>query len=153
MKILDYKGYYFLGIGGIGMSALARYFRHYGKKVGGYDKSRSELTLQLEEEGITCHYEDDAGVFDGFAKGLDRNTMLVVYTPAVPQDLAELKEARARGFALLKRSQVLGEITRQFRTIAVAGTHGKTTTTTMISHLLRSAGINCFSFMGGISAN
>mgnify|MGYP002780742512 CR=1 FL=1 len=153
MKILDHKLYYFLGVGGIGMSALARYFHHYGKDVRGYDKTNTALTSELEKEGIHCHYEEDVAGLQKIFSRYQPSDILVVYTPAIPADNKEFIYLQENGFKLLKRSQVLGEITRQFRTIAIAGTHGKTTTTTLVTHLLRTAGINCFSFMGGISKN
>jgi UDP-N-acetylmuramate--alanine ligase len=153
MKVLDHKLYYFLGIGGIGMSALARYFKHYGKDVAGYDKSPTELTSELESEGILCHYADDPTLVKKIFSKYDPSEILIVFTPAIPKDHKEYNYLLEQGHRLLKRSEVLGEITKQFRTIAIAGTHGKTTTTTMVSHLLKSAGLNCFAFMGGISRN
>lgn len=153
MDILKYKLYYFLGVGGIGMSALARYFNHYGKKVVGYDKTSTVLTSQLEGEGIVCHFEENLPLLKELLKQFSKEEILVVYTPAVPKEHQEYVYLLDNGFAILKRSQVLGEITRQFKTIAIAGTHGKTTTTTLVTHLLKSAGVNCFSFMGGISKN
>lgn len=153
MNILNYKLYYFLGIGGIGMSALARFFRHYGKQVAGYDKTESALTKQLVAEGIACSYEENPESFRQLLKIFKKEEILVVYTPAVPKEHSEYRFFVENGYTLLKRSQVLGEISDQFKTIAIAGTHGKTTTTTMVTHLLKSAGINCFSFMGGISKN
>ncbi len=153
MKILEYKLYYFLGIGGIGMSALARYFNHYKKPVKGYDKTRTTLTSKLEEEGIACHYEENVEALKNELAKYNKEEVLIIYTPAVPSDHKELMFLQENGYTILKRSAVLGEITRQFKTIAIAGTHGKTTTTTMVSHILKSSGINCFSFMGGISKN
>ncbi|MBI2721627.1 MAG: UDP-N-acetylmuramate--L-alanine ligase [Bacteroidetes bacterium] len=153
MKILDYKLYYFLGVGGIGMSALARYFNHYNKKVIGYDKTSTPLTLQLEEEGVICHYKDDVNYLNEILGIFKKDEVLIIYTPAIPQENQEYQYLIQKNYTILKRSQVLGEITRQFKTIAIAGTHGKTTTTTLVTHLLKSAGINCFSFMGGISKN
>ncbi|MBA3665243.1 MAG: UDP-N-acetylmuramate--L-alanine ligase [Bacteroidetes bacterium] len=153
MKILDYKLYYFLGVGGIGMSALARYFNHYQKTVLGYDKTLTPLTRKLGEEGIKCHYEEDEISLKKILADFSKEDVLVVYTPAVPLEHKEYQYLNDNGYKILKRSQVLGEITRQFKTIAIAGTHGKTTTTTLVTHLLKSAGINCFSFMGGISKN
>jgi len=153
MKILDYKLYYFLGVGGIGMSALARYFKHYGKSVYGYDKTQTALTSQLESEEITCHYEENVELLKQILTGLTRERVLIIYTPAVPIDHAEYQFLKDKEYTVLKRSQVLGEITKAFKTIAIAGTHGKTTTTTMVSHLLRSNQVNCFAFMGGISKN
>lgn len=153
MKILDYKLYYFLGIGGIGMSALARFFNHYGKTVEGYDKTETVLTKELEKENIKCHYTDEVGALKELLSGYKPEEVLIVYTPAVPKDQAEYVYLMNNGYTIKKRSEVLGEITRSFKTIAIAGTHGKTTTTTLVTHLLRSAGINCYSFMGGISKN
>lgn len=153
MKILDYKLYYFLGVGGIGMSALARYFNHYKKVVAGYDKTSTALTSQLEQEGIQCHFKDDTDLLKSILANYKKEEVLVVLTPAVPKEHAEYQYLIQNGYQVLKRSQVLGEITKQFKTIAIAGTHGKTTTTTLVAHLLKSGGINCFSFMGGISKN
>lgn len=153
MKVLDYKLYYFLGIGGIGMSALARYFNHYGKKVYGYDKTSSALTVELEKENIPCHYSEDVALLQKILSKYKPEEVLVVYTPAVPKNHAEYVYLTANNYVIKKRSEVLGEITKQFKTIAIAGTHGKTTTTTLVTHLLKTAGINCYSFMGGISKN
>ncbi len=153
MNILNYKLYYFLGIGGIGMSALARYFNHYGKKVSGYDKTRTTLTSQLENEGIPCHYEENVELLQKTLSGYKPEEVLIVFTPAVPLEHKEYIFLKQNGYTILKRSAVLGEITKQFKTIAIAGTHGKTTTTTMVSHLLKSNDVNCFAFMGGISKN
>jgi UDP-N-acetylmuramate--alanine ligase len=153
MNILNYKLYYFLGIGGIGMSALARYFNHYQKKVIGYDKTATRLTAQLEEEGIKCHFEENVNLLQEILSGYKKEEVLIIYTPAVPKEHAEYQFLLNNNYQILKRSQVLGEITKQFKTIAIAGTHGKTTTTTLVTHLLKSAGINCFAFMGGISKN
>jgi UDP-N-acetylmuramate--alanine ligase len=153
MNAMGYKLYYFVGIGGIGMSALARFFHHYGKRVHGYDKTSSELTRALEEEGINCYYDEDTTRLKQILSPYSANEILVVYTPAVPEDNAEFQYLKKAGYTFMKRAQVLGAISANFRTIAIAGTHGKTTTTTLVTHLLRSAGINCFSFMGGISKN
>lgn len=153
MNILNYKLYYFLGIGGIGMSALARYFNHYGKKISGYDKTKTTLTSQLEKEGIPCHYEENVELLQKTLSGYKPEEILVVFTPAVPLEHKEYAFLKQNGYTILKRSAVLGEITKQFKTIAIAGTHGKTTTTTMVSHLLKSNDVNCFAFMGGISKN
>lgn len=153
MNILNYKLYYFLGVGGIGMSALARYFRHYGKTVCGYDKTRSALCMELEQEGIAIHYEENEALVKELFSGYSKEEILIVYTPAVPKDHREFVFVQSQNYHLQKRSQVLGEITRQFRTIAIAGTHGKTTTTTLVTHILKTAGINCFAFLGGISQN
>jgi UDP-N-acetylmuramate--alanine ligase len=153
MKILDYKCYYFLGVGGIGMSALARYFKHYQKDVSGYDKTSTVLTKALESEGILCHYEERVDFLKELLQNYSKEEVLIVITPAVPAEHLEYQYLKDEQYHMLKRSQVLGEITRQFKTIAIAGTHGKTTTTTLVTHLLKEAGINCFSFMGGISRN
>ncbi|PBQ31432.1 UDP-N-acetylmuramate--L-alanine ligase [Sphingobacteriaceae bacterium] len=153
MNILNYKLYYFLGVGGIGMSALARFFNHYKKAVAGYDKTASELCKLLEEEGIVCHYNENVDALKELLAKYKKDDVLIVYTPAVPKEHAEYRYLSENNFTILKRSQVLGEITKQFKTIAIAGTHGKTTTTTLVTHLLKTAGINCFSFMGGISKN
>ncbi|MBL7917727.1 MAG: UDP-N-acetylmuramate--L-alanine ligase, partial [Bacteroidia bacterium] len=153
MKILDYKYYYFLGIGGIGMSALARYFNHFKKKVSGYDKTQTTLTNSLQNEGIDCFFNEDVERLKKLLSDYKREEVLIVYTPAVPNSHVEFQYLLNNNYILQKRSQVLGEITKQFKTIAIAGTHGKTTTTTMVTHLLKNAGVNCFSFMGGISKN
>jgi UDP-N-acetylmuramate--alanine ligase len=153
LNILNYKLYYFLGIGGIGMSALARFFNHYGKDVYGYDKTVTPLTSQLQGEGIVCHFDESIAKLKDLLKKYKKEEVLVIYTPAVPADHAEYIYLRANDYQVIKRSQALGEISNQFKTIAIAGTHGKTTTTTLVTHLLKTAGINCFSFMGGISKN
>ncbi|MBX2925358.1 MAG: UDP-N-acetylmuramate--L-alanine ligase [Chitinophagaceae bacterium] len=144
--ILDIKEVYFIGIGGIGMSALARYFRSLGKKVSGYDKTETELTRQLVAEGIEIHYEDNAAL-------APKHPDIVVYTPAIPKDHEELAYYTAHSFEILKRSDVLGAITRSSFNICVAGTHGKTTITTMVAHVLRHTGYGCNAFLGGIAAN
>jgi UDP-N-acetylmuramate--alanine ligase len=153
MNILNYKLYYFLGVGGIGMSALARFFNHYKKEVIGYDKTATVLTNQLQDEGIPCHFDDNMAALESILAAYSKDEVLVVYTPAVPKEHNEYQFLLRNNYTVLKRSVVLGEITKQFKTIAIAGTHGKTTTTTLVTHLLKSAGINCFSFMGGISKN
>ncbi len=153
MNILNYKLYYFIGIGGIGMSALARFFNHYKKAVYGYDKTETILTNQLTAEGIFCHFEENEELLITTLSNFSKEEILIIYTPAVPIQHAEYHYASNNGYTILKRSQVLGEISKQFKTIAIAGTHGKTTTTTLVTHLLKSAGFNCFSFMGGISKN
>ena len=135
------------------MSALARYFNHYGKKVVGYDKTKTELTEKLESEGIACHYEDDLEILRSLITKFASAEVLVIYTPAVPAEHKELNYFKDNHYSVLKRSAVLGEITKQFKTIAIGGTHGKTTTTTMVAHLLAHNGVNCFAFMGGISKN
>jgi UDP-N-acetylmuramate--alanine ligase len=137
---------YFIGIGGIGMSALARYFRSRGNKVSGYDKTSTDLTKELEAEGINIHYEDNVEL-------APKNADLIVYTPAVPATHSELQFYRDNGYKVVKRSDVLGTITASSFNVCVAGTHGKTTTTTMIAHILRHSGYGCNAFLGGISAN
>lgn len=153
MKILDYKLYYFLGAGGIGMSALVRYFNHYGKTCYGYDKTETELTKQLEAEGVQMHYDEDNALVKKLFSLHSKEDILVIYTPAVPKEHTEFVYLKNEGYNLQKRAWVLGEITKQFKTIAIAGTHGKTTTTTIVTHILKTAGINCFAFLGGISQN
>ncbi|GGB05780.1 UDP-N-acetylmuramate--L-alanine ligase [Puia dinghuensis] len=146
VEFKDIRSVYFIGIGGIGMSALARYFKFHGKAVSGYDKTATSLTHQLEQEGIAVHYEEN---LDLIPKDVD----LVVYTPAVPADHKELVYYQQQGKPLLKRSEVLGLITRSSFNICVAGTHGKTTITTMIAHILRHTGYGCNAFLGGIAVN
>ncbi len=148
MKIKDYTYYYFIGIGGIGMSALARYFYSLNKKVLGYDKTKTPLTQTLEREGIPVHYSDDSS----YLKELSPSNTLVIYTPAI-KSLSELDYAKQNNFKILKRSEVLGEITKETYTLAVAGTHGKTTTTAMLAHILKIANIPSTSFLGGIAEN
>ncbi len=135
------------------MSALARFFKHYNKEVVGYDKIKTKLTTQLENEGITCHYIEDVASLNILLKTYSKDEVLVIYTPAIPLIHKEYIFLQERDYTILKRSQVLGEISSQFRTIAIAGTHGKTTTTTLVTHILKCAAFNCFSFMGGISNN
>lgn len=145
--------FYFLGIGGIGMSALARYFHRKGKIVIGYDRSPSALTSELEMEGITLHFEDSVLEIPTIVHTTPREKVLVIYTPAIPEDHRELRWFAENGYEIMKRSSVLGEITRHSTTIAVAGTHGKTTTSSLIAHLLTSEGIGCNAFLGGIATN
>jgi UDP-N-acetylmuramate--alanine ligase len=149
---LDFpRNIYFIGAGGIGMSNLIRYFLANGKQVGGYDKVESALTQQLNAEGAQIHYEDNIGLIPEIFKKKE-NTQ-VVYTPAVPSDHSELTYFRTGGFEIMKRAQVLGEITKTKRGICVAGTHGKTTTSCMIAHLLKQSKIDCNAFLGGILKN
>lgn len=143
-----YKNAYFIGIGGIGMSAIARYFKFKGLNVAGYDKIESELTDTLQKEGIDVHYVDNV---DSIPKDIE-NT-LVVYTPAIPHDLKELNYVMDNGYNVFKRSKVLGEITDGERCLAVSGTHGKTTTSTLTAHILDESGEGCSAFLGGISKN
>jgi UDP-N-acetylmuramate--alanine ligase len=152
MNLSEIKYIYFIGIGGIGMSALARYFAHKGCKVAGYDRTSSSLTETLEKEGIAIHYDDDLKQIPaGFRD--DINQTLVVFTPAIPSDHSELNFFRSNSFKVIKRAEVLGLITRSMRGIGIAGTHGKTTTTTLTSHLLQSSAVKCNAFLGGISKN
>ena len=147
---MSYSNIYFIGIGGIGMSAIARYYKFKGFKVGGYDRTPSDLTKELEAEGIEVHYEDRPDLIPE-----DKEHTLVVYTPAIPSDLQELVTVRERGYRLMKRAQVLGELTRMDgqRCLAVSGTHGKTTTSTLLAHIFTSCGEGCSAFLGGISKN
>ena len=145
------KNIYFLGIGGIGMSALARYFKAKGYQVAGYDRTESDLTRQLQKEGIDIHYEDNTELIPENYR--NSKTTLVIFTPAVPSSLNELAYFIENKFLVLKRSQVLGEITRHQRAICIAGTHGKTTTSTMTAHLLHHSHVDCNAFIGGISKN
>jgi len=146
MNVRELKRIYFIGIGGIGMSALARFFRERGAAVKGYDRTETELTRQLTEEGIGVHYTDDIAL-------LDKDAELVVYTPAIPADSKELNWYRDNKYPVYKRSDVLEWITASLHAVTVAGTHGKTTTSTMIAYLLRETGYGCNAFLGGISVN
>ena len=141
--------YYFLGIGGIGMSALARYFVAKGYRVLGYDRTASPLTHQLEAEGIEVQYDDQLNI----VRTLDVDTTVVVRTPAVPKDTPVYVYLRERGFRVMKRAEVLGLLTRMEHALCVAGTHGKTTTSTMLAHLLYGSKVGCNAFLGGISNN
>lgn len=142
---------YFIGVGGIGMSALARYFRLKGWSVAGYDKTRSPLTEILESEGVEVHYEDlGEKIPETYS---DKENTLVIYTPAVPSSLGELNYFRSNDFHVLKRAEVLGVITRNSKAIGVAGTHGKTTTSTILAHMLNESELGCNAFLGGIATN
>lgn len=145
---MEYNNVYFIGIGGIGMSAIARYFKFKGCKVSGYDRTPSELTGQLIKEGIDVHYTDSPELVPEAIEDT-----LVVYTPAIPDDMHELQFVRSKGYNILKRSRILGEITKGQKCLAVAGTHGKTTTSTLVAHILTSCGEGCSAFLGGISKN
>lgn len=144
----EYRNIYFIGIGGIGMSAIARYYNAKGFRVSGYDKTPSPLTHALENEGIAVHYEDNTSYVPK-----DIETTLVVYTPAIPKDMGELVYVQENGYRVIKRSRMLGEITQGQRCMAVAGTHGKTTTSTLLSHIFTASGEGCSAFLGGISKN
>lgn len=144
----SYSNIYFIGIGGIGMSAIARYYNFKGLKVSGYDKTPSELTHALESEGIEIHYEDNISYIPK-----DVEDTLVVYTPAIPKDMGELVYVQENGYRVIKRSRMLGEIAEGQRCLAVAGTHGKTTTSTLLAHIFQDSGEGCSAFLGGISKN
>lgn len=151
MELKDIKAVYFIGAGGIGMSAIARYFMHKGMVVAGYDKTPTELTSRLEDEGMLLHFEEDVEAIPRACR--KRNSTLVVYTPAIPSEHAELQYFRREGFQIEKRAQVLGRLTQAHKALCVAGTHGKTTTSTMCAHLLHQSHIDCNAFLGGISKN
>ena len=146
MKPEELSSVYFLGIGGIGMSALARYFMHLGAAVTGYDKTPTVLTQQLAREGMKIHFDENPDL-------IPKNTELVIYTPAIPRENKEFRFIIRKKIRMMKRSEVLGMISSNYFTIAVAGTHGKTTTSTLIAHILKSAGIPHIAFLGGISKN
>lgn len=146
------KNIYLLGIGGIGMSALARYYNHAGCRVAGYDRTPSKLTHELENEGISIHFEDNIELIPKEFRENENDT-LVIYTPAVPKELKEFVYIREKGFELCKRSQVLGLIASDKKCLAVAGTHGKTTTSTMLAHIFTHSQVGCTAFLGGISRN
>lgn len=145
------KAVYFVGIGGIGMSAIARYFLNLGLTVGGYDRTPSELTRRLAEEGAHIHYEENIGLIP--IECLDPDTCLVIYTPAIPAEHSELQYFQRNGFDLQKRAQVLGSLTQAMKGLCVAGTHGKTTTSSMAAHLLHQSHVDCNAFLGGITKN
>ena len=151
MDVNTLKSVYFIGAGGIGMSALVRYFLSKDKKVGGYDRTPSELTEKLIEEGAQIHYEE--AVEQIGSDFLDAETTLIVYTPAIPDTHTELQYFRTHGFTIHKRSQVLGMLTRSGKGLCAAGTHGKTTTSSMAAHLLHQSKVGCNAFLGGISKN
>lgn len=148
---MSYTSIYFIGIGGIGMSNLARYFLSKGKRVGGYDRTESDLTRSLQEEGALIHYTDDIKAI--LPEFLDKEKTLVVYTPAVPISHSELRFFLDRGYRVMKRAQLLGEITAMSDAVCVAGTHGKTTVSSMVAHLLRQSNVDCNAFLGGILKN
>ena len=142
------KNVYFIGIGGIGMSAIARYYNHAGYNVSGYDKTPSKLTAKLEQEGISIHYTSNISCIPA-----DVEQTLVIYTPAIPKDMEELVYVQQKGYRLIKRSRALGEIASTQKCLGVAGTHGKTSTSTMLAHLYTHSGAGCSAFLGGISKN
>ncbi|MEG1729058.1 MAG: UDP-N-acetylmuramate--L-alanine ligase [Bacteroidaceae bacterium] len=151
MKAETIKAVYFVGAGGIGMSAIARYFLSKGICVAGYDKTPTPLTEKLCEEGAQIHYDENVDQIPAACKNPE--TTLVVYTPAIPADHQELVFFRSHGFEIQKRAQVLGTLTRAYKGLCVAGTHGKTTTSTMAAHLLHQSHVDCNAFLGGISKN
>lgn len=152
MNIKNLHSAYFIGIGGIGMSALARWFHHNGVKVYGYDKTSTNLTTQLENEGISIHFEDEIEAMPDFLFQSDKG-VLIVYTPAIPKDHKGAAHLKEKGLRLYKRSEVLGELTEGMFTVAVAGTHGKTTTSSMVAHLLKTGKKDIAGFLGGITTN
>lgn len=151
MEINSIKAVYFIGIGGIGMSAIARYFLNKGILVGGYDRTPSDLTQKLEEEGALIHYEEYVALIPEACK--DKDSALIIYTPAIPASHQELVYFKENQFDLQKRAQVLGTLTRAHKGLCVAGTHGKTTTTSMTAHILHNSHVDCNAFLGGITKN
>ena len=151
MELKDIKSVYFVGAGGIGMSALARYFLHKGMPVAGYDKTPSELTRNLEKEGMDIHYEENVRLIPEECR--KPASTLVVFTPAIPASHTELVYFRENGFDIQKRAQVLGTLTRTHKGLCFAGTHGKTTTSTMCAHIMHQSHLDCNAFLGGISKN
>lgn len=152
--ISNYSYFYFLGIGGIGMSALARFFKARKKHVSGYDRTQTALTKALQAEGMAIHYEENISLVPAdIMNPLNKEKVLIVYSPAVPRSHAEYQYFEQNGFCIKKRSEVLGLLTEDTFTIAVAGTHGKTSITSMVTHFLRNSGIDCTSFVGGITIN
>ena len=151
MDIKDIKAVYFVGAGGIGMSAIARYFIRKGLVVAGYDKTPSDLTRQLEKEGMLIHYEENTDEIPQACR--NAQSCLVIYTPAIPQEHKELQYFREGGFTIEKRAQVLGTLTRAHKGLCFAGTHGKTTTSTMCAHIMHQSHLDCNAFLGGISKN
>ncbi|MBR2380205.1 MAG: UDP-N-acetylmuramate--L-alanine ligase [Paraprevotella sp.] len=151
MSMEKIKAVYFVGIGGIGMSAIARYFLNEGIVVGGYDKAQTDLTRKLEEEGAQIHYEENVNLIPEECK--DKDSCLVVYTPAIPDSHEELVYFKREGFDIQKRAQILGYLTKAYKGLCVAGTHGKTTTSSMVAHLLHQSHVDCNAFLGGITKN
>ena len=151
MQLEDIKSVYFIGAGGIGMSAIARYFLHQGLVVAGYDKTPTPLTDSLRQEGMDIHFTDDVALIPETCKDVD--TTLVVYTPAIPSTHSELTFYREHGFELEKRAQVLGTLAQAHKALCVAGTHGKTTTSAMLAHIMYGSGLRCNAFLGGITKN
>lgn len=152
MKLADYENIYFLGIGGIGMSALARWFLKQGLKVSGYDRTATTLTEALQKEGMHIHFEDGIQFIPEEVSN-NKDKTLVIFTPAIPKDHAEYNYLKEKNYPILKRSEVLGLVSRDYVTVAVAGTHGKTTTSSMVAHLLKTAKKSMVAFLGGITTN
>ena len=150
MKLEQYDSVYFLGIGGIGMSAIARWFKHKGMRVAGYDRTPTPLTHELIEEGMEIHFDDRIEFIPGY---ISKEKTLVVFTPAIPKNHREHAYLKDGGFTILKRSEVLGLLTKNYKTVAVAGTHGKTTTSSLIAHILKCAAMDMVAFLGGITTN
>ena len=148
MKLKEYKNIYFVGIGGIGMSSIARYFNNKNVNIFGYDRVKSSLCVELENEGMKIHYTEDTNQIS-----VQKEDTLVIYTPAIPSENTELSYFVKNNYIVMKRSEVLGEITEDHFTIAIAGTHGKTTTSTIIAHILHDSGMDCTAFLGGVSTN
>ena len=151
MNTKDIKAVYFVGAGGIGMSAIARYFIKKGLVVAGYDKTPSELTTRLEKEGMLIHYEENVDEIPHACRR--KESCLVIFTPAIPEEHKELRYFRENGFEIQKRAQVLGTLTQALKGLCVAGTHGKTTTSTMCAHIMHQSNLDCNAFLGGISKN
>lgn len=152
IQLNDIKYLYFLGIGGIGMSALARYFNKLGKKVAGYDKTETPLIKDLQAEGIEIHFDENVNAIPADILN-DKSNSLIVVTPAVPKNHKEWNYFKDNGYSIVKRSQLLGLLTKESSTIAVAGTHGKTTTSTIVAHIIKQSGLACTAFLGGIAKN
>lgn len=153
MKAEQYKKVYFIGIGGIGMSAIARYFLRKGLSIAGYDKTETSLTDELISEGMKIHFDDDINLIPDEFRNAFSEDILIVFTPAVPSSHSELNYFKSKGSVPHKRSEVLGLITRGAYSSGIAGTHGKTTTSSLLAHILRSSGKDCSAFLGGITAN
>ena len=151
MELKDIKAVYFIGAGGIGMSAIARYFLHIGCVVAGYDKTSSDLTKQLQKEGMNIHYEENVDLIPNACR--NKANTLIIYTPAIPVSHKELVFFKENGFEIQKRAQVLGTLTRTHRGLCFAGTHGKTTTSSMCAHIMHQSSVGCTAFLGGISKN
>lgn len=151
MELKDIKAVYFIGAGGIGMSAIARYFLHIGCVVAGYDKTSSDLTKQLQKEGMNIHYEENVDLIPNACR--NKVNTLIIYTPAIPVSHKELVFFKENGFEIQKRAQVLGTLTRTHRGLCFAGTHGKTTTSSMCAHIMHQSSVGCTAFLGGISKN